>query len=262
MWDDNKECYIAWQDINGKKYNHWHTFINFYASNIGMVPQERQRLMLKSFLSHPNSHLTFAAGLNLDDIDDGSLVADLKFGELINGTVFLGPAAEELVFRSAVGGASCAWTMINDLLKRWQQDKLCNTPLFVDWGSRHPFVFEKWHTLFTGSQSFSWLPQGNGNSGHEPYLSDGGAILWALYRGVLGIDANFKGFSINPRIPLEIGKVSVSIRLMGKKINVNYSNAGDKCEKIELDGRLINKDLIDWQEICNDSTVNVTICQG
>ncbi len=79
------------------------------AVSTGLASPEHARQLFASFLAHPGHHRMFCAGLNLDPITDGTLTAPMPFGDNIHGTAYLGPMAEELFVRGAIGGGEPAW---------------------------------------------------------------------------------------------------------------------------------------------------------
>jgi hypothetical protein len=243
LWDEKAGHYVGWIDVNGRPYDAWFTFINFPALSAGLVPPERARRLMASFLAHPNHHRIFAAGVNLDSWRD---IPGESFGEWLNGGALLAPAAHELYARAVGLGGEGAWEMLGDLIAQWERDRLCATPLY-DWvrptatETRSPA--RGWEDRIrqglklTGKNAFTWI-HGDGATGcgTEPYLADGGSILWALYEGVCGIRADFQGVTLAPRLPAALRDLTLAVRLLGRRLEVQYRGHGDRLLGLRVNG--------------------------
>jgi|GEM_PF-6038486 len=241
LWDEAAGHYLGWIDVQGGRHDAWYTLTNFPAVTSGLVPPERMRRMMQSFRAHPNHHRIFAAGVNLDPIpaDDITHVCG-RFGLWLNGGVLLGPASHELYARAVGGGAECAWEMLRDVVRQWEKDRLCATPLF-DWC--RPGWQEKVEPrqVYTGKNAFTWVDgPGATGAGTEPYLGDGGAILWALYNGMLGIRSDFQGLSFAPHLPQPLRDACVAVRLMGRRFECRYEGFGDRLCGLRVNGRAVD----------------------
>lgn len=258
LWDDQKERYVAWIDVNGVSHDAWYTHVNFPAVVAGMVPENRLRRMMRSFINHPNHHRIFAAGVNLDPVVDGSMHGGLEFGIWLNGGVLLGPASMELYARALGLGGEGAWDMLKDLLVVWNRNRLAQTP-FRDWCRPKPLLYDK-RLTYTGGNAWTWVDGKDATAaGTEPYLADGGAILWALYTGVLGIRPDFQGISFVPHLPQALADTEVKIRLMGKNIGIRTRGYGDKMKSMALNGKNISGNRLAWDHIQEGSTIDVEV---
>lgn len=264
LWDESGNRYSGWIDKTGRRHDAWYTLVNFPALTGGLVPPDRARKMLESFLAHPNHHRIFAAGLNLDPIPAGDIShACGPFGIWLNGGVLLGPASHELYARAVGMGGECAWDMLADVIGQWQRDRLCGTPLY-DWirpvfkGRRPPAL------TYTGKNAYTWV-HGNGatGAGTEPYLADGGAILWALYEGVCGIRADFQKVSLEPHLPRALRGLRLAIRLLGRRIEFHFRGFGDRLAGLRLNGAEWTQGReIPWSALPEGSTVDVLLENG
>lgn len=262
LWDDAAGRYCGWIDNQGTRHDAWYTMVNFLAVTSGLVPPNRTRRLMHSFLSHPNHHLIFAAGLNLDPIPEGDISHSCaSFGMWLNGGVLLGPAAHELYARAVGVGAECAWDMLDDVVAQWEKDRLCGTPLFDPcrsgtWSGRLPPRLR-----YTGKNAFTWIDGiGATGAGTEPYLADGGALLWALYEGVFGLRADFKKLRLEPHVPVALRDAQFAVRLMGRRIEVRCHGCGDRLETLCLDeadrGR---RNQLMWDELREGSVLDLWI---
>lgn len=261
LWNDAGNCYYGWIDQAGGRHDAWYTMVNFPAVTSGLVPEDRARTLIQSFLSHPNHHRIFAAGVNLDPIPAGDIShACGPFGLWLNGGVLLGPAAHELYARAVGMGGECAWEMLADVLVQWERDRLCGTPLY-DWvrpvhKGNIPAALR-----YTGKNAYTWIHgDGASGAGTEPYLADGGAILWALYEGVCGIRADFQRLKLEPHIPEALRDLRLSIRLMGKRIELRYQGFGDGVKAIRIDGRVWDRgDGIPWSNAPDGCVIAISM---
>jgi len=261
LWNEARNCYYGWIDQAGGRHDAWYTMVNFPAVTSGLVPKDRVRRLIQSFLSHPNHHRTFAGGVNLDPIPAGDTSDRCGlFGIWLNGGVLLGPAAHELYARAIGMGGECAWEMLADVIAQWEQDRLCGTPLY-DW-IRPVYKGSVPRRLeFTGKNAYTWT-HGNGASGAgtEPYLADGGAILWALYEGVCGIRADFQKLRMEPHIPKALRDLRLAIRLMGKRIEFRYEGFGDRLKGICVNAQEWEHGKgIPWSAVPDGSVVEVLL---
>jgi hypothetical protein len=257
LWDDRKQHYLGWIDIKGTRHDAWYTFINFPAVSSGIATAEKSRLLIRSFLDHPGHHRIFAAGLNLEPIAAGH--TQDPFGLWLNGGVLLGPASHELFARAVGGGGQCAWEMLADLVAQWERDRLCGTPLF-DWcrGGWHKEVDPR--LVYTGKNAYTWIDGiGATGAGTEPYLADGGAMLWALYTGVLGIRADFQSLRFEPHLPEALRDTTVGIRLMGRHLTIRYRGFGDRLGSLALDGQPWGEPTIPWASLRDRANLDVEV---
>lgn len=264
LWNEGRNCYYGWIDQDGGKHDAWYTLVNFPAVTSGLVSADRLPKLMASFLSHPNHHRIFAGGVNLDPIPDGDVSHGCGlFGMWLNGGILLGPAAHELYARAVAGGGECAWEMLADVLGQWDRDHLCGTPLY-DWIRPVCKGNKPSGLLYTGKNAYTWI-HGNGASGAgtEPYLSDGGAILWALYEGVCGIRADFQGLKLKPHIPEALRDLRLSIRLMGKRIEFRYEGFGDRLKAILINGQEWDLgDKIPWSAAPDGCVISTLMDRG
>lgn len=261
LWDEQTGHYLGWIDVEGRAHDYWLTYVNFPAIATGIPSPERTRRILAEFVKHPNCHRIFAAGINLDPVGDEYVAqgADRQFGLWLNGGVLLGPAAYELFARAVGLGGEGAWVMLRDLLAQWQQDRLCGTPRFMDWCRRNPPPYEP-RMIYTGKNAFTWIDgQGATGAGTEPYLSDGGYLLWALYTGVLGIRPDFQGIRFVPHIPQAMGDTEVGLRLMGRRLTVRTRGHGDALKCLAINGRKVSGDWLAWEDIHPESQIELAV---
>lgn len=257
LWDEKAGCYLGWIDVAGGKHNEWYTFINFPAIAAGIASEERARRIMKSFKAHPNHHRIFAAGVNLDPVA-GAYSHVKNFGIWLNGGVLLGPAAFELAARAIGLGGEGAWEMMSDLMAQWQKDRLCGTPLF-DWVRPLPHLFSE-RIRYTGKNAYTWIDGKEATgAGTEPYLADGGAILWGLYAGVFGLWPDFQGLTLRPHVPKALADTEIKIRLMGKQLEIKYHGFGDLLERTTVNGRKIDGNRLGWEDIADQSTINIQV---
>jgi hypothetical protein len=262
LWDENADRYVGWIDVDGKLHDDWYTYINFQAVVAGIPPEGRVRKLMQSFITHPNHHRIFAAGVNLDPITDESREGGSSmFGVWLNGGILLGPASMELYARAVGLGGSGTRDMIRDLLTQWDKDHLAQTPM-IDWCRRTPTADPRLY--HTGGNAYTWIDgAGAAGAGTEPYLSDGGAILWALYAGVLGIRADFQGIRFIPHLPEELADTRVSIRLMGRRITIQYHGFGDILQVLEIRNKVIPSDRqLHWEEIADGDVIEIVVGMG
>jgi hypothetical protein len=258
LWDENTGRYVGWIDVNGNSHDAWYTYVNFPAISCGIATGAKAERIMESFLSHPNHHLIFAGGMNLEPINDGTFKGDAEFGLWLNGGVLLGPASHELYARAEAKGSECAWVMLRDIMEQWRKDRLSGTPL-LDW-CRTKTVFSNPRLEYTGKNAYTWIDAtGASGAGTEPYLSDGGAILWSIYTGIIGIRPDFKGLAFNPHIPGELGCVEIDIRLMGKTFTIKTRGYGDCLKSLYIDGRIIKGKRITWDEMREGSIINMEV---
>ncbi len=267
LWSEDAGRYAGWIDVEGKRHDAWYTFTNFLAVAAGIVPEDRFASLMQSFESHPNHHRIFAAGMNLDPITDGSYITPSRpFGVWLNGGVLLGPAAFELYAR-ALSGAERAWVMLDGLIGQWERDALSVSPVFDYYSSIPPEASQKRQMIKhnprmerTGGNAYTWIDgDGATGAGTEPYLSDGGALLWALYAGVLGIRTDFQGVFFVPHIPKALSCARVILRMMGRTIKVNYHGYGDALKSIQTPGNLTADEngKFRWTEIPDGADFNI-----
>jgi hypothetical protein len=249
LWNEDGGRYVGWIDVEGKSHDFWFTFTNFLAVGAGIVPKDRLERMMTSFRSHTNHHRIFAGGMNLDPVTDGSYRVGGEFGLWLNGGVLLGPAAFELYARALHGGET-AWEMLDDLVAQWEKDSLSHTPLF-DWCRPEQFAGnENPRLTYTGGNAYTWIDGvGARPAGTESYLSDGGAMLWALYCGVLGLRCDFQRLTIEPHVPRALADADVSIRMMGRQFRVRYQGHGDALAGLRHNGTPIRGNSLLWSEI-------------
>jgi hypothetical protein len=234
------------------------------AVSAGIVPPDRLSRMMQSFTNHPNHHRIFAAGWNLDPITDGSYPSGASwFGLWLAGGVLLGPAAHELVARARGMGGEGAWEMLRDLEAEWQKSHLAQIPM-IDWlRSPSALVSRNRRLLLTGGNAWTWIDgTGPSGAGTETYLADGGAILWALYSAVLGIQADFQGITVNPHIPAALADVRTEVRLLGRHLTFRFSGSGDKLESLTLNGKLISGNRLSWAELGDGTQVGAVMTAG
>ncbi len=261
LWDEARGRYLGWVDRDGGAHDAWYTMVNFPAVTSGVAPRDRARRMLGSFLSHPNHHRIFAAGVNLDPIPEGDVSHSCgQFGVWLNGGILLGPAAHELYARAVGMGGECAWEMLSDVIAQWERDHLCGTPLY-DWirpvaRGRIPPALR-----YTGKNAYTWV-HGSGatGAGTEPYLADGGAMLWALYEGVCGIRADFQGLRLEPHVPGALRDTRLAMRLMGRRIEFRFEGSGDRLLTLRLNGRAWDdRHAIPWSAVGDNDTVSISV---
>jgi len=259
LWNEEAGRYVGWIDVEGKSHDCWYTFINFPAISTGIASIERARRIMESFVAHPNHHQIFAGGVNLDPIQDGTLSESSgEFGLWLNGGVLLGPAAHELFARAVGLGGEGAWVMFYDLMKQWEKDNLSGTPLF-DWVRPFLHIFSE-RLRYTGKNAYTWIDgKGAMGAGTEPYLSDGGAILWALYMGVIGIRPDFQGITFVPHLPKALSDVEIVIRLMGRKLTVRTKGHGDSLASLAINGKKVSGNRLIWKSIQEEAIINVEI---
>ncbi len=260
LWDEKTQHYVGWIDVEGTAHDSWYTYINFPAISMGIASPERAKRIMENFVTHPNHHRIFAAGVNLDPITDGSYNGGTPFGIWLNGGVLLGPSAHELFARAVGLGGEGAWVMLNDLMEQWGKDRLCGTPL-RDW-TRPPksAFFRQGRLEHTGKNAYTWIDGEEATgAGTEPYLSDGGAILWALYTGVIGIRPDFQGITFIPHLPKALENVEVTIRLMGRNLTVRTKGYGDSLSSLLVDRRRISSNRLIWEDIKEHSVIEITM---
>jgi len=258
LWNEETRHYVGWIDIEGKSHDCWYTYTNFPAISAGIPSIERTRRIMESFVAHPNHHRIFAAGLNLDPIQDGSInyLSEKEFGLWLNGGVLLGSAAYELFARAVGLGGEGAWVMLYDLMKQWEKDNLAGTPLF-DWCRPFPHIFSP-RLRYTGKNAYTWIDgKGATGAGTEPYLSDGGAILWALYTGILGIRPDFQGITFIPHLPKALADTKVTIRLMGRELIIYIKGYGDSLKSLTLNKRKVRGNRLTWESMQDNSIINI-----
>ncbi|MDD1650047.1 MAG: hypothetical protein LUO80_06600 [Methylococcaceae bacterium] len=251
LWLDGPGRYAGWIDVTGKTHDAWYTTINFMAASADIIPPDRLARMMQSFTSHPNHHRIFGAGGNLDPIPEGSYHSrGSAFGLWLNGGVLLGPAAYELVARARGLGAEGAWEMLHDLEIEWQKSRLARIPM-IDWCRGNLELARRNPRLtYTGGNAWTWIDgAGASGAGTETYLSDGGAILWALYTAVLGIQADFQGITLEPHIPSALAEVRTELRLLGRHLRFQFRGNGDKLESLALNGKPARANRLPWSEL-------------
>ena len=256
LWDERGGHYVGWIDVNGVRHDAWYTFTNFHAAVAGLVPKQRMMQMLDAFLRHPGHHRIFAAGVNLDPVDDGTYHGKQQFGLWLNGGVLLGPAAFELFARAVGKGGDCAWSMLRDVLRQWQKDHLMRIPVRDKCRVTPPPPDRR--LRFTGGNAYTWIDgQGATGAGTESYLADGGALLWALYSGVYGIRPDFQGIAFEPHIPAELGNSEIGLRLMGRRLNIRFLGWGDMLSKLAVNGCDQAGRQLRWDNLPGDADVDV-----
>jgi hypothetical protein len=261
LWNDGRNCYYGWIDRDGGKHDAWYTLVNFPAVTSGLVPAERLPKLMASFLAHPNHHRIFAGGVNLDPIPACDIACHCgPFGIWLNGGILLGPAAHELYARAAAGGGECAWAMLADVLGQWERDHLCGTPLY-DWIRPVCKGHKPAGLLYTGKNAYTWI-RGDGatRAGTEPYLADGGAMLWALYEGVCGIRADFQKLRIEPHLPKAFRSLRLTLRLMGKRLEFRYQGTGDRLGNIRVNGQASRQgNDLPWSVVPDESRIEIAM---
>ncbi len=265
LWLDGAGHYAGWIDVTGKAHDAWYATVNFMAVSACIVPPDRLSHMMRSFAAHPNHHRIFAAGWNLDPITDGSYRGGGKsFGLWLNGGVLLGPAAHELVARARGLGGEGAWEMLRDLEAGWRKSHLAQIPM-IDWCRSHgALVASNPRLLLTGGNAWTWIDGiGASGAGTETYLADGGAILWALYTGVLGIQPDFQGVTLEPHIPAALADVRTEVRLLGRHLMFQFCGSGDKLESLTVNGKPAPGHRLSWAELGDSAEiVAVMAAQG
>ncbi|MBU1735057.1 MAG: hypothetical protein KJ692_07465, partial [Verrucomicrobia bacterium] len=147
--------------------------------------------------------------------------------------------------------------MLRDLTAQWEKDRLSATPIYIDWTCPQPHLFSKRHWL-TGKNAYTWIDGKEATgAGTEPYLSDGGSILWTLYCGVFGLHPDFQGITFKPHIPQQLADTEIGIRLMGKKIDIHYHGHGEKIAELKVAGKSIKSDRILWQDFPDNLTIDI-----
>jgi hypothetical protein len=252
LWDDEKGRYVGWIDAEGGAHDAWYTIVNFPAVTVGLASPARAQRIMQSFVSHPNHHRIFAGGVHLDPIKDGTFLhPSLPFGIWLNGGVLLGPAAFELFARAVGLGGESAWDMLSDVIGQWETDRLAREPALVDWArgrASRPALPVR--LRYTGGNAYTWVDGPAATpAGTETYLSDGGAMLWALYCGMLGLRTDFQRLTIEPHIPRALADADVSIRMMGRQIRVRYQGHGDNLVGLRYNGKSIHGNSLLWSEI-------------
>lgn len=157
-------------------------------------------------------------------------------------------------------GGECAWEMLTDVIAQWERDRLCGTPVY-DWIRPLHKGIKPREWEYTGKNAYTWI-HGNGASaaGTEPYLADGGAILWALYEGVCGIRADFQKLRLEPHIPQALHDLRLAIRLMGKRVEFRYEGAGDQLKGIRVNGQEWGHgEEIPWSAVPDGCAIDVLV---
>jgi hypothetical protein len=263
LWLNDAGHYAGWIDVTGKVHDAWYVNINFMAVSAGIVPPDRLSRLMKSFVEHPNHHLIFAAGMNLDPITDGSFRGKDpvgSFGLWLNGGALLGPSAYELMARARGLGGEGAWKMLSDLENEWQKSHLAHIPM-IDWcRGQGALVSRNPRLMYTGGNAWTWIDDiGASGAGTETYLSDGGAILWALFRGVLGLESDFQGITIDPHIPEALSDVRTEVRLLGRHIKFQIHGSGDKLDSITLNGKPVPGNRLLWTDIDDGAEISAVM---
>ena len=261
QWNETGNRFVGWIDVTGKLHDAWFADINFLAVSTGLSTPEHAASLLESFLAHPNHHLMFCAGLNLEPITDGSLTAPMEFGDNINGTVYLGPMSEELFVRGAIGGAESAWVMLSEVMQQWEKDRFAGGGQFVDWVRPCYHLFSPQQNT-TGKASWTWRTDWKGGesptgAASEPYLSDNGAVLWALYAGVLGIQPDFQGLTLAPHLPAALAGLEAGIRLLGRKLQLRYHGTGDRLQELRVNNQIITGKRLAWEQLPDNSILDL-----
>jgi cellobiose phosphorylase len=114
----------------------------------------------------------------------------------------------------------------------------------------------------TGGNAWTWI-DGNGASGAgtETYLGDGGAILWALYTGVLGIQPDFQGITLEPHIPAALADARTEIRLLGHHLKFQIRGSGDKLESLTVNGRPSVGNRLSWAELNEGAEITAVVAE-
>ena len=261
LWLDDVGHYAGWIDVTGKAHDAWYATVNFMAVSAGIVPPDRLSRMMLSFTQHPNHHRIFAAGGNLDPITDGTYRnADNHFGLWLNGGVLLGPAAYELIARARGLGSEGAWEMLCGLEAEWNKSHLASIPM-IDWCRNHKaLVSRNTRLTYTGGNAWTWIDgSGPSGAGTETYLADGGAILWGLYTGVLGLQSDFQGITINPHIPKVLSDVRTEVRLLGRHLTFQYRGSGDKLDSITVNGNPAPGNQLLWTDVDDGAEIVVVM---
>ena len=124
--------------------------------------------------------------------------------------------------------------------------------------STHAATFEA--LAYTGKNAYTWIHQrGPAGAGTEPYLCDGGAILWGLYSGLMGLRADFQGVWFVPHVPRMLEDSSFRIRLMGRLLIVRIRGCGDTLRGVWLNGRGVDEQRIGWDRLRDDDVLEVDV---
>ena len=259
LWLERAGHYAGWIDLHGKPHDSWYTQVNFMATAAGIVPPARLARMMQSFIAHPNHHRIFAAGWNLDPVTDGSYRGNSAFGIWLNGGVLLGPVAYELIARARGLGGQSAWEMLHDLEVTWQKNHLAQIPM-IDWvRNQFGLISRSPRLQYTGGNAWTWIDGiGPTGAGTETYLSDGGAILWALYTGVLGIQPDFQGILFEPHIPAALADVRAEVRLLGRCLTLQVRGSGDTLESLVVNGDPASPRVL-WSRLDDGSQIVATM---
>jgi hypothetical protein len=259
LWDERAGHYIGWKDVAGVSHDAWFTHVNFPIVAAGIAPEDRLQRLMQSFLAHPGHHRIFAAGVHLEPVADGCISEKLPFGLWLNGGVLLGPASFELYARAVGGGGECAWEMLRDIMAQWRNNRLSCTPM-LDWCRPLPGELPNPRLRYTGGNAWTWIDgQGATGAGTEPYLSDGAAMVWAVYAGILGIRADFQEITLVPHLPRALAGTEVAIRLMGRRIVIRYHGHGDKLEGVCHNGRPRDGAHLPWAMVNDGDVVDIHV---
>jgi hypothetical protein len=133
---------------------------------------------------------------------------------------------------------------------------------FVDWCRPSQHLFHPQHHT-TGKASWTWLPEKSGevptDAASEPYLSDAGAMWWALYSGVLGIQPDVQGLTLAPRIPKALANPRVGIRLLGRHLTLRYHGHGDVLRGITRNDRSVSGNRPTWESLPDGSVLDIPV---
>ena len=170
-------------------------------------------------------------------------------------------ASFELYSRAVGLGGESAWEMLSGIIAQWQTNHLSCTP-FLDWCRSHPGKVPSVRLTYTGGNAWTWIDgQGATGAGTEPYLSDGAAIVWAIYAGMLGIRADFQAISFVPHVPQALADTEVAVRLMGRRLIVRYRGHGDSLGALTHNGQGVAGNRVDWRNLNEGDVVDAEVRQ-
>jgi cellobiose phosphorylase len=86
----------------------------------------------------------------------------------------------------------------------------------------------------------------------------GGAVIWALYTAVLGIQADFQGITLEPHVPAALADVRTELRLLGRQVTFRFRGNGDKLESLALNGKPARGNRLSRSEL-NDGAEMVAV---
>jgi hypothetical protein len=157
------------------------------------------------------------------------------------------------------GLAHYSQEMLRDVIAQWRKNHLSCTPM-LDWCRPQPDKLPNPRLRYTGGNAWTWIDgQGATGAGTEPYLSDGGAMIWAVYAGILGIRPDFQGVSFVPHVPEALADTEVAVRLMGRRLAIRFHGSGDFLRAVRLNGRIAAGGRLLWTELREGATVDVDV---